>query len=74
MIMPKWISVLIAKIKYILSTDWCYDRMEAEGHAANGRCCGSAGGTRHTYYLSEMCIECPYFDWPRFIKSIYKER
>ena len=52
------IDWLIAKIKYHLSTDWCYDRMEKEGYATNGCCRGTAGGTRHMNYLSEMCIEC----------------
>ena len=38
------------KIKYHLSTEWCYDRMEADGVAAMGCCCGVAGGTRATDY------------------------
>ena len=65
------IDWLIAKIKYHLSTDWCYDRMEKEGYATNGCCCGTAGGTRHTYYVSEMCIDCKYFDWS-FVGKLVK--
>lgn len=52
---------LIKKIKYHLSTEWCYDRMEADGIASMGRCCGVVGGTRATDYLSEMCIGCPHW-------------
>lgn len=38
--------------------DDCYNNMES---AKNGECPGQAGGTKATDYLSEMCIDCPYF-------------
>lgn len=38
--------------------DDCYNNMES---AKNGKCLGQAGGTKATEYLSEMCIDCPYF-------------
>lgn len=39
----------------------CYDHMELTKRAAYECCDGIAGGTRNTEYLSEMCIDCPYF-------------
>lgn len=39
----------------------CYDRMELAKQAAYECCGGVAGGTRNIEYLSEMCIDCPYF-------------
>lgn len=62
MALIEYLRKMTKRIKYYLSTDWCYDRMEADGHADNFRCCGLAGGTRKTDYLSEMCIDCPYLD------------
>lgn len=56
-----WLKKLIDKIKYHLSHEWCYDRMEACGIAAMGCCCGTVGGTRATGYLSEMCVDCPHW-------------
>lgn len=38
----------------------CYTEMENEGHASMGCCCGLAGGTKETDYLSEVCIGCPH--------------
>ena len=38
--------------------------MEYEGHAAMGCCGGIVGGTKATEYLSESCIDCPYFVMP----------
>lgn len=38
--------------------DDCYNNVES---AKNGKCSGKAGGTKATEYLSEMCIDCPYF-------------
>ena len=35
--------------------------MESIGYAVFECCCGIAGGTRNTEYLSVMCIGCPYF-------------
>ena len=59
--MVEWLKKLIAKIKYHLSHEWCYDRMEADGVASFGCCCGVVGGTRATDYLSEMCCDCPHW-------------
>lgn len=40
--------------------DDCYISME---FAKNRKCHGQAGGTKATEYLSEMCIDCPYFEY-----------
>ena len=58
--MLMWFRKVIEKIKYHLSHEWCYDLMEDEGIAINGKCCGLAGGTRATDYLQEHCIGCPH--------------
>ena len=47
-------------LKYHLGHEWCYDRMEAEGIAIMGCCCGLVGGTRATDYLQEHCVDCPH--------------
>lgn len=39
----------------------CYNHMESTGYAVFECCGGITGGTRSTEYLSEMCIDCPYF-------------
>ena len=39
----------------------CYDHMELDKQAAYECCGGVTGGTKNTEYLSEMCIDCPYF-------------
>lgn len=39
----------------------CYDYMESTGYAVFECCGGVSGGTKNTEYLSEMCIDCPYF-------------
>lgn len=39
----------------------CYDNMESTGYAVFECCGGVSGGTKNTEYLSEMCIDCPYF-------------
>lgn len=39
----------------------CYDHMELDNQAAYECCGGVIGGTKNTEYLSEMCIDCPYF-------------
>lgn len=51
---------MIAKILNAVQTayDDCYNNMES---AKEGKCSGKAGGTKATEYLSEMCIDCPYF-------------
>lgn len=38
--------------------DDCYNNMES---ATGGKCSGMSGGTKATEYLSEICINCPYF-------------
>ena len=48
-------------LKYRLSHEWCYDQMEERGVAAFGCCCGLAGGSKATNYLSEMCCDCPHW-------------
>lgn len=58
--MPLWFAKMLAKIKHHLSHEWCYDRMEAEGIAVMGCCCGLVGGTRATDYLQEHCVDCPH--------------
>ena len=45
---------------FISDYDKCYSDMEAEGVAAFGCCHGLFGGTRHTNYLQESCVDCPY--------------
>ena len=40
--------------------DCCYTDMEYRGIASMNCCCGIAGGTYATEYLSETCINCPY--------------
>ena len=52
---------LAERIKYHLSHEWCYDRMEADGIATMGHCCGVVGGSKETDYLSEMCMDCPHW-------------
>lgn len=39
----------------------CYNNMEDRGIAVMGCCSGTVGGTSATEYLSETCINCPYF-------------
>ena len=34
--------------------------MENAGIAAFNCCCGLTGGTLHTGYLQENCVDCPY--------------
>lgn len=48
-------------LKYHLSHQWCYDRMEERGIAILGCCSGIVGGSKETNYLSEDCCDCPYF-------------
>lgn len=40
--------------------DECYSEMEDAGNAVFGCCKGLTGGTRHTGYLQESCVDCPY--------------
>lgn len=48
-------------LKYNLSHEWCYDRMEEAGIAVFGCCCGTIGGGPETDYLSYMCMDCPHW-------------
>ena len=52
---------LAERIKYHMSHEWCYDRMEADGTATMGCCCGVVGGSKETDDLSEMCLDCPHW-------------
>lgn len=54
------IKLLLRKIKYYLSREYCYDCMEQKGSAAFGMCCGMAGGDAQSNYLSYSCMDCPY--------------
>ena len=44
--------------------DSCCNQQETEGRAVFGCCSGLAGGSKMTEYLSESCIDCPYFVMP----------
>ena len=46
---------------FISDYDKCYSDQENAGYAVFGSCPGVCGGTKNTEYLSEMCIDCPYF-------------
>lgn len=48
----------------ITNYDKCYSSMEYEGIAVMGSCGGVFGGTEATDYLSESCVDCPYFVMP----------
>ena len=39
----------------------CYDMMEKQGNVTMECCGGAVGGGNVTNYLSESCIDCPYF-------------
>ena len=56
-----WIRKIVEKIKFHLSHEWCYTRMEADGVAVMGCCCGVVGGDRTSDYLSYMCMDCPHW-------------
>ena len=55
------IRKFIKWLKYYFSHQWCYDQMEERGIAIFGCCNGVAGGSKATNYLSESCMDCPYF-------------
>ena len=40
----------------------CYRERAEAGIVSDGICGGVCGGSRATNYLSEMCIDCPYFN------------
>ena len=52
---------LAERVKYHLSHEWCYDRMEADGVAAGDYCFGVVGGSKEMNYLSDMCLDCPHW-------------
>ena len=57
----KHIRKLAERVKYHLSHEWCYDRMEADGAVIGGYCFGVVGGSKETDYLSDMCLDCQYW-------------
>lgn len=57
----KKVKQLMKKIRYELSHESCYDKMEEDGVAKNGNCCGVVGGDRTTDYTAEFCLDCPYY-------------
>ena len=55
------IYILMLVLRFITSDyDKCYSEMENDGIAVFGCCRGLTGGTRHTDYLQENCVNCPY--------------
>lgn len=57
----KHLRKLAERIKYHLSHEWCYDRMEADGAAIGNYCFGVVGGSKETDYLSDMCLDCQHW-------------
>ena len=57
----KHLRKLAERIKYHLSHEWCYDRMEADGAAIGVYCFGVVGGSKETDYLSDMCLDCQHW-------------
>lgn len=56
-----FIYILVSVLKIFISDyDKCYSEMEDTGTAVFGCCRGLTGGTRHTGYLQENCVDCPY--------------
>lgn len=56
-----FIYILVSVLKTFISDyDKCYSEMEDTGTAVFGCCRGLTGGTRHTGYLQENCVDCPY--------------
>lgn len=56
------IMLVIPILKSFISDyDKCYSEKEYDGIAVFGCCRGMVGGTRNTGYLSETCIDCPYY-------------
>lgn len=55
------IYILVLVLRFFISDyDKCYSEMENAGIAAFNCYCGLTGGTRHTDYLQENCVDCPY--------------
>lgn len=56
------IMLVIPILKSFISDyDKCYSEKEYDGIAVFGCCRGMVDRTRNTGYLSEMCIDCPYY-------------
>ena len=58
-----YILVLVLRT-FVSDYDKCYSEMEDTGIAVFGCCRGLTGGTRHTGYLQENCVDCPYLVLP----------
>lgn len=54
-----YILEFVLKI-FISDYDKCYSEMEDTGTAVFGCCRGLTDRTRHTGYLQENCVDCPY--------------
>lgn len=55
------IKAMIQRFNLWHSHESCYTAREDEEYAVFGMCRGTVGGTRNTGYLSEECIDCPYY-------------
>ena len=57
-----FLGIILVLIIYGASYDHdkCYSEMENAGIAVFGCCRGLTGGTQHTDYLQENCVDCPY--------------
>lgn len=55
------IKNIINKIKEEYGYRRCYSIRKDQGIAVSGMCDGVVGGTINTEYLSEECINCPYY-------------
>lgn len=61
LIILAFIYILVSVLRIFVSDyDKCYSEMEDAGNAVFGCCKGLTGGTRHTGYLQESCVDCPY--------------
>ena len=59
--MYRKIKELLQGLKRRYSYDACYTQREKEGYAIFEKCCRWVGGTWMTGYLSERCVDCPYY-------------
>lgn len=55
------IKNIINKIKEEYGYRKCYSIRKDQRIAVSGMCDGVVGGTINTEYLSEECINCPYY-------------
>ena len=53
------IIFIISRLK--TEYDDCYSYMEDVGVAVFGLCSGVIGGSEETDFVSEKCIDCPYY-------------